>query len=556
MAHDLKEITDKEKLESDLRTRFDNDRKLHTGVEYKMENTKSETIDDVINVTPPNLKLFGNEIISTICKAIQQIVVSYDKDDQDKAAEVENILSAALVGADDLLMATDEFPLKWSAVEQNCVFGRMAARVMFQKDGKLVEQNILPYDQEFFCCDYNGRDMAWSSYKIEKTPAMMKAEFGMDVNSNTWVREVWDTENCTIYLNDKEPILNQFQNPFGYVPVVYQKVLYGTSLKHKDVQKYTGESVYYMVRDIWDNYCMNLSIYQSMNFYNFKKTYLRKLDPNRLGSDLNSAEQITEYPVGPGKVIDMLTTEDMTPLEITDLTRAGQLIYSILSQLVQDCTFPAHAYGSLNIPLSGVALMELTEGMGNKIAPRIQALGLFYRRMCNMIASQLQAIGGTVMLGEYGREKKYETAVLRGEYTIQLEYNTKSETEDIARFAKADKASEYFDDETVLADVLKVKNPAGILAKIRAEKASELSPVLNMRDTIKSLINQERNEEAWIVYYQLQDYLDGRGQMPVPADGGKQQQPGKPMIDLFGDAGKEPARKELPDEMRENALRL
>ncbi|KKK74492.1 hypothetical protein LCGC14_2883240, partial [marine sediment metagenome] len=183
-----------------------------------------------------------------------------------------------------------------------------------------------------------------------------------------------------------------------------------------------------------------------------------------------------------------------------DVTQAGQLLQTLLSRAVQQGSLSSSDFSNLQFPLSAVALVKLGESSGQVFLPRLGTKGLIMQQMAYMIIEQLLALGvPTIKLGQRGHERTFQTASLKGDYSIEYLYTLKSPETDVALYSIAQVALQFFGIETVLSDVLKVKNPAETRRLKRLDDAELISPNIMRYRTALALIEEEREVEAQIL---------------------------------------------------------
>ncbi len=238
-----------------------------------------------------------------------------------------------------------------------------------------------------------------------------------------------------------------------------------------------------------------------------------------------------------------------------DVNQAGQLLQAILSSAVQQGSLSSTDFGNLNFPLSAVALVKLGEASGQVFLPRLGTKGLVMQQMAYMLIEQLLALNvPSIKLGQKGHERTFNTASLKGDYSIEYMYTLKSPETDVALFSIAQVALQFFGIETVLSDVLKVKNPAETRRLKRLDDAELISPNIMRYRTALALIEEERGVEAQILADEMgatiEQLTSGEFEgalLPAP-------QPGNPNdIAPLVDAGSKAASNKRADQLQGSA---
>jgi len=250
-------------------------------------------------------------------------------------------------------------------------------------------------------------------------------------------------------------------------------------------------------------------------------------------------------PYGPGAITGIKKGEQFLPIPYRDVTQAASFFWSIVESEWQRGTLPAVDYGNLEFPLSAVAISKLTESRDVIFQPRLQAIGLAYRGICQMLIEQFKLHELTAELGEAGEEIEYTPADLEGSYRVATTFHTVSPEQNIANYSVAAAARGFMSDETIRRDVLKLQDPVAEERNLAEQMAAELVPEVRLFRIARALLEEAKllkgseakakKMEAMLVGKAIGLSLEQltKGQMPQappPAPGAPEEAEGAPPI--------------------------
>jgi len=204
-----------------------------------------------------------------------------------------------------------------------------------------------------------------------------------------------------------------------------------------------------------------------------------------------------EKVTAPGAVTSVDVEGGIMPVPIDDIKRTATLLHQMIETRVQRGSLSSIDLGTLQFPLSAVALVEIGEGRDQVFLPRLQAKALLNQELAEMFTRQVIQIGGTVELGISGHKRKFEVSKLKGAYETSYKYFVKSPKIDIARYSVAMNAERYLDEDTILRDILQVEDPDGIKQKRYYDMAAKISPAVMRTRIIKALMATGGDDEAF-----------------------------------------------------------
>lgn len=195
-----------------------------------------------------------------------------------------------------------------------------------------------------------------------------------------------------------------------------------------------------------------------------------------------------DSPYGTDKVLMVEKGGGYRPMPIGDIKNATRVGYSIIESSLQRGSLTAIDYGNLTFPLSAIAYTEITSGRNDILMPRIQAIAFFYQALTRMIIDQVMSFGKTITIGQPGNQREYSKSDLDGDYEIKYRFFTQSKEQTIADISIARSAEGILPLGYVYRELMKVQDPDGLLAQLKAQQAENLDEVAFCFERASSLI--------------------------------------------------------------------
>ncbi len=536
-------VTEKETEDWDLTRRMDVDKDLLYLKEYIMRDKDKKIVPDIINITLPDIAIFAAEIMSRLGEATERIAVTSENKALD-TAEIEEFQRAAFDAADDRRRRQGLPAVNIHTDEQVCVRGRAARRVLFRmKDGILIP-DITPWDTRFVTYDYDEEGLKWAAYKTERTKAMIEADFGIIIKGKeAEVIDVWDKEHNEIWIDNSRFtsvegfIPGEQKHEFGFTPVAIEVVSLGTMLADEHSVEHTGESLFFLIRDLIPELFRLVSIAQTINMKLAQAAIIYK-------SEKGTSAEPPDYEdvAGIGASTTIGLTEDISPLKIQDIQRSFTELTAIIETRLQRGSISNVDLGILGAtPPSGVTLLAAKSERDTVYRPRTKAKGLLNETTAEMFTKQVIQIGGTVELGVQGQKRKFQTSKLKGEYQTKYNYFVKSPELDAGSFtlnaAAGDSIAKRFKDR----DILQLEDPDENDQWLSWERLGRNVPAVQMNRDIRNTIKlAEKGVEGAEIEAEiasaamgvsLQAMLAGDvNQIPIPEE---EQEP-KQVVPLLG----------------------
>lgn len=510
----LKKVKDRENELSDRRKRQDTDADIAKRKKYTLTDDKGKDIPRSESITLPKGAIFANRANNLLSSANPQTIVEMVKPDDKKTSKIEEF-------SDDIYLAIDEYLNERGMINLfpfQCfhanIRGGVAARIYLRKEEDKMVPDVVPWDTRYVASELEGGGKGWASYLTTRTKAEIEKDYGEETKGKTInekggkIRDVWTPEEEIVFLDETH--LTSIKNPWGSVPVVEQLSPAGLHFLDEDQIKNSGESIFWLDRDLyaWANKCA--SIIASMNMEALFPPYQREVGNVK-------AEKPPKYPGEARSVTDTIAELKLVPKR--DLMNSTRTFWAIIDSHIQQGSFSTIEFGTLQFPLSAVALEDLAEGRHLVLLPGLQTLAMFYRQATRMIIKQFIKLNESASFGATGKEKEYKPGDFEGDYSISYKYFQHSKRDLLAKMSEARASLPLpLSDHYRLTNILEVENPQGELDKKDAEDAKKMDPVLLFYSQVHALIDQDRQIEAQIVFRKLKRLLRGQDVVPQVAE--------------------------------------
>jgi hypothetical protein len=473
-------IKDKQKEFQGLWARMDKDRDLANQIPFVLKDSRGKAIKNVVNVTTNFAANLANVTIATLLGANMQTVIEGKALSDTKTSQIEEFLDLFYQQKDEELLARLMPSLYQFLVNQCVVRGWMAARY--------CEGTLLPMDSRYVTFEYGRTGMNWYSYETTRTKYDILDEYETEITKDqVTVNEYWDDKTNDIYVDGE--LAKSQPNPYGYPPAVILPVPTGFTLMDKGYLERWGESVFFLDRNLFDEWNRIISIEQSLAMLCLKPSVQK---PLKNGVTVEAAQAVQQNPPawGEGGVTLVNEGEEYLSMPRQDIVQASRLAHADIYSAIQQGGLSNIDLGNIQFPLSAVAISDLTEISERVFMPRLQALAMFYQQLSRMAIRQYTEQGETVEVGIAGKKKGVSPSMLEGDYTINYKFLTKSKKQEIANLAIAAGARGILSEDTIRRDVLSLQNPSEEKAKLDSEMAERADPAITMYRLAHSLIDE------------------------------------------------------------------
>ena len=475
----LQKIKDKESEFGDLYARMDTDRDLANKKPFVFEvkDSSGSALPNLQSVTMPIAAMYANAVTSIISGAVTQTVVESDTLTDRQKHYIESFLDAIFLEADEgLSQRMMGNLLSWLA-SHSCIRGSIGARYLYwwDKESGTWIPDLLPVDMRYCAYDTDRNGLDWVAPLYTRSKAAIQQEYGITITGrNEKVRDYWDRKVNEVYIADQ--LVKTTPNKLGYPPFVIQAAASGFMLMDEGYQKYLGESIFFLIRDILPEVNRNASIEQTLNLMSVLPPQQKEV------AEIDETAPKTPYPNAPATVYDVIQGQRYSPVQGFDLNRASLQISAELNTIVQECTISGLDVGNLTFPMSNIAIANVT-GKRNKILlPRLQTIALFYQAMGRMMIDQYVKAGGNTSLGKTGKRQTFNPAQVDsnsiGDYSLTYKFMTKNKEQETVNLAEAQVAREFYSELDIHKNILETEDPAGAVSRFNADKAAALDPVV------------------------------------------------------------------------------
>jgi len=190
-------------------------------------------------------------------------------------------------------------------------------------------------------------------------------------------------------------------------------------------------------------------------------------------------------------------------MPIEDVKNATRMLYTMVESALQQGSLPAVSYGSLQFPLSAVAISGLQEAEDPVYLPRLQGLSLYYQRLYRLILQQYIDLKLNIKLGQLGFARQYNYKDLEKDYSITFRFFATSPKQNMANISVAAALGNLASDDYKRREVIQFENPDAEESKIWAEKAPLMSPAVAKFKVIQGLLDRNQLIEANLMLEEL-----------------------------------------------------
>jgi hypothetical protein len=406
------------------------------------------------------------------------------------------------------------------------------------RDGEFLT-DVRQLDPRWFTYETDIYGMTWGCIETLRSKASIESQFNLSVPGDTAiVKDLWNSETEFIYLGSKQ--IDERDNPYGYPPFIVQAVTFGAGLlKSRDAFKRKGESIFYPHRDMFAELNYMASLLKTQSYEDLRSALQQP------GNKM--AKTPKKYP-GPKSILPV--DQPLLPVPTRGMTAAMQQFNRIIEGITQRAGLSDIDEGTLNFPLSAIALTKMMAVKDSLTLPRLSAMAELYQARTRMMINQAQRFGSTIEIGQEGMKRKYDTSKLSGPYTIEWGFRSDSLEGIAAKVAIGNSMRGMLSDNDIRRDVWQRVDTKADEDALEVQEAKEQEPIIKKLERIFSLIDEnteESNIEAWILHHSLTTELKQRvaqGVNPTEA-----QKPATPtqQLPIFGgrSGGPQPAGRGL-----------
>ncbi len=482
MPNYLDLVKEKESEFWNLTRRMDTDKGLQYLDKYVMRDKDKKLVPNMINITLPDTAIFFAEIVSRLGDATEQIKVTSENKSLDTAF-IEDFQRAAFSAANDRRRLQGLSPLNVHTDEQVCSRGRAGRRILFRMENGVLVPDITPWDMKFVTYDFDETGLKWAAYKTERTKGMIEAEYEIITKGKTAiVLDVWDKDHNEVWIDDKLRL--EQGHLYGFTPIAIQVVPLGSMLADEDSLEHSGESLFFLIRDLVPEINRLMTIAQTINMRLVHGAYTYK-NIQGVGGEPPDYDEATAI----GGMTSIGTSEDIDPILIQDLQRSFTELNRELNTRLQRGSISNLDLGILgSTPPSGVSLLAAKAERDTVYRPRINTKSLLNETTAEMFTKQVIQIGGSIELGPEGHKQTFQTSKLTGEYQVEYKYFVKSPELDAGAVTLAAAYGDLIPERAKRREILQREDPDEDELWLSWERLGRIFPTVQMNRDIRNTI--------------------------------------------------------------------
>ncbi|MFA7521211.1 hypothetical protein [Shewanella sp.] len=504
MATPLELHKERKKELSSLYTRMDSDATALQDPTYSLTDKDGKAVRNVLSMCSNRLQMFAAYVEASLGRALETLVVESNNKAVD-TGKIEEIANAAWAQIAQKRRKQGRWPINSVLDQFNCRRGSSAMEVAINKvedeNGERLDIIATPWDPRWstFIMGENepeqaGREIEMTRDEIESQPLAKAKNFTLS-SAKAIQTDIITKDKRLFYIDDKEAFGED--NPYGFVSVAWQEVPVGSMLQDKDIAKYRGESILYVVRDLVDEYNRQLSILNTKSNESITPP-MQIEDEGDIEMDGNTYTKVT----GQGSLTQVKKQNAIHPVLMPDLRESVIALLNEIKEMLNDSTLKQIAL--TDIPSGGVStatLLSILQGQGQIYMPRLGSRGMIKETVTEYIFKMIKALKLTSFTtGSSGNSKTYPIKVLDGQYDISYIYTNASAESTSAQIALAQtyKKLELMPDKIIMKDVLKRDDWEGEYNALLWEKMAKRVPMIGIyREMMAgSFLYKERGDDS------------------------------------------------------------
>lgn len=472
----LGKIKSRREQMSDRYRVMDRDREIVYLNKYELKDTKGNKVEDAIHITMNDPAVYAGAVSYLLMTSKWQTQVEC-RNRSFKTHIIEQFFNDTDAEANEFLAARGEPELFLFLCNHVCLRSYIGCRFLFRTDEETGEiyPEYLPVDMRWTPYVYGRRGLAWVAPSFFMTPDEILADYPeaegkIQGDKDIEVIDYWDSEQNILFVGDQE-VWTQ-PNNLGYPPFVIQKPASGFMLRDKGYLAHEAESIFYLNRDLYDEWNRVVSIEQTLNMKLIKPSYQKESD------DLSGPP--AEYPDGVGKVAEVRKGEKYELLETKDINAAHRMANNVISGALQRGGVNNIDLGNVNQQVSAVWITEQAEIRTKILEPRLRCLAAFRQQLARMMIDQYIKGQYKTSLGKVGAKTLYDYADLGDPKTYSITFNLRSKSKkmEIANLAIAQGARGIVPEERIIRDIMEYDDPEGVIDQLNYERAEQADPAL------------------------------------------------------------------------------
>ena len=496
----LKLDTDKNSEFGPLHDRQDDDYKLIDTAPFTLKKYDKTEVPDAYSVTLPNAAIFFQKMVELIASGAPTPQINGKNLSDDDKAYITNYLTDTFYEKDATLSRRGKYSTHTAQSGFICGRGWVGTDVLVRmKDGKLI-YDVRYLDTRYLTWSGGMDDLDWRCYTMRRTRSDIFKTYGIEINQAYGiVKDNWTREFESVFIDGD--LKKEIENGYGYVPTVIVPAPFGPGyIGEEDAIKRYGESIFYPHRGMFEHMNYMASISKTQTFDDLRPSLAQITD------NLND-KRPKKYPTS-----QTITNWKQQPTTIPTrgFTESMRYFSGLIDSILQRAGLSTVEEGNIPFPVAGIVLARLMGVKASLTAPRHQALSLLYSAVAMMELRQVQAIGGTIEIGQEGMKRSYDTAKLGGPFTVSWTFPVSTLEDRATRMAIANAEKGTISKRTIRRTTLEMENPEEEESFLEVEQAKEMEPIIIALERIFSLIKEhtkQANAEAWILWKRTEQIL-------------------------------------------------
>lgn len=508
-----------------LHERMDGDLKL-----YELEDFELDPFSDSMTLNEP--RHMGDMVIQLCNGSILMLTIETEDKNEDVNTTIEQFHLSMFKSADEWLVQMLLSKMKQALSFYGAIRGWMVLRITLYRDstGRLVPC-IMALDPRYVKWGVGMGGFVWVAYETWRTADDILLDYGYKCNQDVGkVTDFWSGAENILLIDDVE-VMRKKHNigspPFVICPCSNQpKILGGDSGMAKKQLRGWGESIYAANRKLYPVLNKILSVWLSLIVKAHKPGGFVITDDDQV--------EIDSVPYGKEEVIKLPIGSSWVPVVPADVARTTPELFGQIAAAVQRGGISWVTYGQLwkGQELSGNALEELKEGLSKIITPILDSLSSVFQRASRMVEDQFMSYGDTWEAVGYDTKGNHffraiEPDDISMNHEIKYEFLSITPQEEAANIAKAQmlKTSGLADDKFIDKEIMKYQDPAGMEDRRDMAIGKQLSPKIQILESIKAYRKNGDNLYADVLSAELEKMMIMENMQGIPTVGQSGTQP-------------------------------
>ena len=494
-------------------SRMDDDEKLWTQEPYVLKDAKGEILEDVVNVTMNDARVFGERVLAVLNESVENIEINGQRNGKELDGHETKIIEdwwhdliyLANDHLNDILMP-DFDTWEW---EQSVIRGRMIARILLSQDKNGFDIDLLPVDSRKCIYSVGNRGISRVAFWDVLDKAMCSEEYpDYKADSDIITRwDYWDSNEEIIFLNGRfyEATPNRLGHPPFAIALCQQGTFLDTSTR---ALRMKGDSIFSANRELYPELNRIASIMETQN--------MLTLAPPQVLKSVSGKKLPDEPLYRLGRILALETTEGLQKIEAPDIQASTRFFQAMLGGALQRGSISHIDWGNLQFQLSQVAIATLAGASKQVFSPRIKTMERFKKLLFKEARWQFMAFEMEADIGRHGKKRTYIKDDLDGNYTVDFEYLTALPEETAAAYGLANMAQRWMDDRSIRKTILKYRDYDEIDEKYLIQTARKVSRALALFEMARAYdrrAEEENNpslrDEARILLVEVGQTLEG-----------------------------------------------